>query len=278
MMRLAGVLSLVLTLFAAIASPSQYSPFYPALVHEPRLERRGARALYILEKRQGGCPANYNACSNLNAPGACCVSNTNCQLDTAGHVACCPKGAACTGSINVGTQLGSTTGGIVVTASPGSSGGFIVPATTTALVPTQPTAAAGITTPPPVSNQYYVFPAIPTSFLNAAACSTAWSGCQVEYQKCTAQLAGRTDGITISAPGAGITIAGASTTVGAVVSNLNGISICQTLSQQACYGLQIMNCPVYNGVAGGAATICGPAMYGIGVGFALGIAGQQIIG
>ncbi|KAI9864941.1 MAG: hypothetical protein M1813_002712 [Trichoglossum hirsutum] len=276
-MRSAGVLSLVLTLFAAIASPSQYSPFYPALVQEPHLERKGAKSPSDLGKRQGGCPSNYNACSNLNAPNACCISNTNCQLDAVGHVACCPKGSACTGSINVGTQLASTTAGVIITgtpSSPTSTGGFIIPASSTALVSTQVTAPVGITTPLPIANQYYTYPAIPTSFSNAAACSSAWTGCQIEYQKCTAQLAGRTDGITISAPGNGITIPGA-TVGGGVVSTVNSISICQTLSQQACYGLQIMNCPAYNGVPA-AATMCGPAMYGIGVGFALGIAGQII--
>ncbi|KAH0544989.1 hypothetical protein FGG08_000915 [Glutinoglossum americanum] len=270
-MRAIGIVSLILALSTAIASTSQFSPFYPALV---RLEQIDAKLPYILrEKRQGTCPSNYNDCSNLGAPSACCISNTDCQLDAARHVACCPKGSVCTGAINVGTQLASTTGGVVVVGTPTSTGGFIFPASTTVQTSMQVTVAAAITTPSPISNQYYTFPAIPTSFANAAACSSAWSGCQNEYRKCTAQLAGRTDGITISAPSAGITIVGASTSVGGGV--INSVSICQTLSQQACYGLQIMNCPAYNGVAA-AATIYGPAVYGVGVGFALGIAGQII--
>ncbi|KAI9775469.1 MAG: hypothetical protein M1839_001086 [Geoglossum umbratile] len=259
-MRTAGVFSLALTLYAAVVSSSQFSPFYPAWVGEP---------LFALhEKRQGNCPSNYNACTNLNAPYACCISNTNCQPDAVGHVACCPKGSACTGTVNAGTQVGST-----VPSAFTSTGGFIFPGSTSAQASVQPTAAVTITTPPPISNQYYTFPAIPTTFANAAACSSAWTGCQNEYQKCTAQLAGRTDGITISASSAGITITGAPTTAGGAA--LNSVSICQTLSQQACYGLQILNCPVYNGVAG-AATMYGPPVYGIGVGFALGVAGQII--
>jgi len=271
-MRTAGVFSLILALYSAVASSSRFSPFYPPLVEEPSLKWRDLLPLH--EKRQGNCPSNYNACSNLNAPFACCIANTNCQLDAVGHVACCPRGSACTGTINVGTQVASTTSGSAIVVPPStltSSGGFILPGSTSAQPSVQPTGIGVITTPPPISNQYYIFPAIPTSFASAAACSAAWSGCQNEYQKCTVQLGGRTDGITISASSAGITIP-AATATGA---GINSVSICQSMSQQACYGLQIMNCPAYNGVPGAATMHC-PGMYGIGVGLALGVAGQII--
>src|SRR5271156_1686201 len=38
----------------------------------------------------GSCPAGYNSCSSIGHSEACCQQNSNCALDAAGNVACCP--------------------------------------------------------------------------------------------------------------------------------------------------------------------------------------------
>ncbi|KAF2221123.1 hypothetical protein BDZ85DRAFT_284015 [Elsinoe ampelina] len=66
---------------------------------------------FDLSKRQTlstGCPANYGSCANLGASGLCCANNAICTADNAGYVACCPIGAACTGTIT-----GIVTGGTI---------------------------------------------------------------------------------------------------------------------------------------------------------------------
>lgn len=75
-------------------------------------------------KRQtnaNACPSGYNACSALGAPGLCCASTASCAVDQAGHVACCPSGAVCTGSISsiitAGTIIGGGGAGAVAGAS-----------------------------------------------------------------------------------------------------------------------------------------------------------------
>ncbi|GAB7361137.1 hypothetical protein MBLNU230_g1171t1 [Neophaeotheca triangularis] len=54
-----------------------------------------------LLKRQysNTCPEDFNDCANLGAPQYCCAPNAVCSADFAGHVACCPRGAACSGTI-----------------------------------------------------------------------------------------------------------------------------------------------------------------------------------
>ena len=72
-----------------------------------------------LLKRQfdNSCPDNFNSCGNLGAPGLCCAEAARCAADDAGNVACCPSGAACSGTIGgVITQgtvnsMGSVIGG-----------------------------------------------------------------------------------------------------------------------------------------------------------------------
>ncbi|KAK3704297.1 hypothetical protein LTR37_013971 [Vermiconidia calcicola] len=53
-----------------------------------------------LLKRQysNTCPESFNDCANLGQPGLCCASAAVCSADAAGRVACCPIGAACSGT------------------------------------------------------------------------------------------------------------------------------------------------------------------------------------
>jgi hypothetical protein len=99
------------------------------------------------------CPSSYNNCANIGAPGLCCSPSARCSADAAGHVACCPQGAACTGTIGAivtktssGSATGSATGtgnsGLLVTASTASSAlstgtgsGFVLDGTQTVATP-----------------------------------------------------------------------------------------------------------------------------------------------
>ena len=102
-----------------------------------------------LRKRQfsNTCPQNFANCANLGAPGLCCADDAICSADSAGHVACCPSGAACSGTIGgVITQgtvnsIGSLISG---TAATGTSS-FVNAATTTGgglVIATTPTATS----------------------------------------------------------------------------------------------------------------------------------------
>lgn len=98
------------------------------------------------------CPQSYSACAALGAPGLCCHRDSNCAVDQAGHVACCPSGAVCTGSISASSTVGAGVGVTTVTsgaaasstslsfvlpstASTGTGGGFIIVASTTVASP-----------------------------------------------------------------------------------------------------------------------------------------------
>ena len=85
--------------------------------------------------------------------------------------------------------------------------------------------------------------------------------------------------MTVNGFGAGITVPGVSITASAA-------AVCSSLSSQACYGLQLANCQTF-GTAAAAATAtvfnpngagnrCQGMMYGVGVGVAVGLAGQVL--
>lgn len=81
------------------------------------------------------CPSGYNSCDNIGGPGLCCSPSARCSADAAGHVACCPRGAACTGSIGGIATAGSTgtNGGVAAATSSGSGdSGLLVTASTSA--------------------------------------------------------------------------------------------------------------------------------------------------
>ncbi|KAH7054607.1 hypothetical protein B0J12DRAFT_458359 [Macrophomina phaseolina] len=95
-----------------------------------------------LKKRQGTsssststggttCPTSYTACAALGAPGLCCRRNSRCAVDQAGHVACCPSGAVCTGSLTAGAGVTRTVSGVTtVTGGPSSSLSFVLASST----------------------------------------------------------------------------------------------------------------------------------------------------
>ena len=248
------------------ASLSDFSPLY-----FPEL----GQSFGALQRRQNNCQSGYNSCSSLGGSNSCCPSNTNCALDQAGHIACCPINAFCTGVISVGssaptiTGLSTSTTTGVAAAATSTTNGFIVPASTTGAAQTTNPAGGGST----VANAVFPFVYNPTTYANAAACSSYYSRCQTEYASCTSSLGGSVNGVTVSGAGVGVTVQGATATLSAAE------SICSSLSSQACYGLQLASCSTYTGTGtlitpNAAPTQCVGGLYGVGVGVAVGIAGQ----
>ncbi|MCJ1470243.1 hypothetical protein MMC07_008888 [Pseudocyphellaria aurata] len=158
--------------------------------------------------RAGNCASSGNSCSSLGAPALCCPSQSVCTLDPLNNVACCPQNAACTGTISPVSILPTST--VTATVTPAPSPGSAVP------------------------NAYFPFTYLPTTFANAAACSSSYSGCQSEYTSCTNSL---------GAAGAAITVVqGGGVTVLSPIGSVSAQQICQSLSQRVCYGLQLASC------------------------------------
>ncbi|KAI1503205.1 hypothetical protein F5X99DRAFT_118125 [Biscogniauxia marginata] len=152
-----------------------------------------------VQKRQLDCPDNYFSCEDRGAAfaGTCCENGQLCSLDAQEQAACCPTTATCTG-----------------------------------VAPTGTTAAPSF-----VSNSYFSFPYIPTSFANTVACSSALSQCSRNYLACVSGLGGASGGygVTIVVPGGGgTTIAPTQATVPTATAT----SVCSSLSSEACYNLQ----------------------------------------
>ncbi|KAI9820479.1 MAG: hypothetical protein M1826_000916 [Phylliscum demangeonii] len=278
---------------------------------------RPAAGLERLAKRQqnNACRTDYVACAAVNAAAVCCAAGTDCQLDQAGHVACCPRGAMCTGTISVGSVTvtatataaasgasssaappsGTTTGGstvvVIVSSGPSSpsstaaaasssssttANGFIVPASTTTAGVVLSTPGAN---PNNANNSNFIgFAPLATPFPDQQACSAGYSSCQAQYQRCTAVLGVSANPVTV-VPGPG-SVAGQGITVTPAPS---AVTVCQSLSSQACRDLQLSNCislPTKTGNAA-AAMIPTPAawaapVYGVGVG--LWLAGFRDLG
>ncbi|KAB8291153.1 hypothetical protein EYC80_009841 [Monilinia laxa] len=166
-----------------------------------------------LLKRAGNCPANYNSCSTLKAAygGACCPASATCSTDSSQNIACCAIGASCTGT--VATPTTGTPARVSATA----TGTFI-------------------------SNAYFPFPILPTTYVNSAACAKATDSCASNYALCTVALeGGMGGGFTISAPNGGITVA-ASTLSGGYLAAPTAVSICQSLSNAACAAVESAGC------------------------------------
>ena len=290
-MRASVFVSLVFVFSGASASFDALSPYVNPLDYTDFPPR--------LFKRQG-CPGGFTNCGALGNSGACCPTNQVCARDSAGNVACCPVRALCTGTISgtaPGTGVGSSTGAVIIGGSTGTSAvptqsgpvvtsssvtatsGFLFPSTTTTPAPS----FTGSTVPGAV----FPFVFIPTTFANAAECSSYATSCSNQYQSCLATLGGGVNGVTVSGANVGITVQGASTTVA------SASSVCSSLSQQACYGLQTGICPQYGSgtgtgaavgtggftVASGAAargTGCPGIMYAVGAGAMAGAAGAYV--
>jgi hypothetical protein len=181
----------------------------------------------------GSCPANHNACDAYDS-GVCCQAGDVCTLDFAGHIACCPSSSICTGTIAVSTLSGST-GTSYIAAAGGST-----------------SENGTLTFPSTITNAFFNFPALPTSFPNSDVCVSAVSWCSSEYLTClsslgvtlsTASVVTQTNGgVTVAVSGSTIIAAGGSaeTSVGASASS--AVSLCSSLSFQACGGLATPYC------------------------------------
>lgn len=245
----------------AAAAPNAFADFITPLAIQDNSTIAAADELDVdLLRRQGPgrneCDAGYAACIDIGAPGLCCRTNQVCSADAANNVACCPLNAACTGTIDP-----------VVPPT-------VTPAPTVTTTPLAPPAGSfaqsgGSSSRSWVPNQYYPFPAIPTTYSNAAACSRAYSTCQEDAADCTSALANGQPGVTISGPNGGATI-----TAIASLGQVSASAICSSLSQRACSGLIVEACASFGGDSA-ARTRCAP-MYGVGAGVAVGLAGQLL--
>lgn len=282
-MRTSVFISLGFLLSGATSSSGSFSPYVDPLDYTDFSPR--------LFKRQG-CPGGFTNCGALGNSGACCPTNQVCARDSAGNVACCPVRALCTGTIRgtaPGTGVGSSTGAVIVGGSTGTSAVTLsssVTATSGFLFPSATTTPAPSFTGSTVPGAVFPFVFIPTTFANAAECSSYATSCSNQYQSCLAALGGGVNGVTVSGANVGITVQGASTTVA------SASSVCSSLSQQACYGLQTGICPQYGGstgtgaaagtggftVASGAARApgCPGIMYAVGAGAMAGAAGAYV--
>jgi hypothetical protein len=263
---------LLLAPLVALAVPDVFAEFEPALEQLPTLynetETSPAGDSLELLKRQNSnaCATSYYACSNLGAPGLCCPRTAVCSADQAGHVACCPQGIACTGAIGTGATNAISSASANPTAT--STGSFVLASTTTGGPFVQETngASHGST----VQNQFYPFPYIPTTYSNAAACSSAYTSCQSDAASCTTALANGAAGVTISAPNGGATM-----TAIPSVGLQSAQSICSSLSSLGCSQLTVAACAAFDG-AGNAAMRARCADYLMTAGVAVGIAGQLL--
>lgn len=242
-----------------LSSPAPAAPLLSLLLHAV-LTLHTAHADYIppinyaaVERRQTACPSSYFSCASQGAAfaGICCVNGQVCSLDSSSNPACCPSGYVCTGPAPTGTQ-------------------------------TLPTGTAAVSY---VTNAYFAFPAIPTSFSNAAACSSAVGACASNYAVCTSDLASGTGGVgvTINVPGGGGVTVAPTHTVFPVAS---ATSMCSSLESAACYGLSSARCATAGsaggfvvGTANAAAprvTGCVGGMFGVMAGVGVGVLGAHI--
>jgi hypothetical protein len=244
----------------ALAAPDNLAAFEPALatleqLTTPNNDTTAVDSIAELLKRQNVCGNKQYQCSN--APSVCCPRTAICSADRNNVVGCCPQGAACTGTLGA-----SATG--AVTASTTSP--FVSASTTSGPFVQQTEPASGAST---VSNAFYPFPYIATTYTNAAACSSAYTRCQSDAASCTNALIGGAQGVTISAPNGGATI-----TAVPSIGTQSASSICSSLSQEACYGLQVEACRSFGGSGNAAPTRCEGYIGAVGV--ALGVAGQLL--
>ena len=102
--------------FAAMSTPLCKKPSHSREGQSPLDGSEDDCNLPSLLRRQNNneCPTSYTNCYGQGAPGLCCQPSAVCSADMAGHVACCPIGAACTGTIsavNTNTQTSTSNNG-----------------------------------------------------------------------------------------------------------------------------------------------------------------------
>ncbi|KAH9887811.1 hypothetical protein F4778DRAFT_420956 [Xylariomycetidae sp. FL2044] len=198
-----------------------------------------------IQKRQDQCPADYFSCDDQGAVFA---------------GTCCQDGQVCGLDAHSSAACCPTS------------------ATCTGVAPTATQTASY------VSNSYFQFPYIPTSFANGAACTSALSQCSRNYAACVDGLTGDTGGgygVTIVVPGGGgTTVAPSQTTF----PQATATSICSSLSSEGCFDLRSGDCAqagttsgfIVGDQTGGAARPTGACMAGVIAGVGLGLMGGQL--
>jgi hypothetical protein len=240
--------TLAFLVLGATSHPSDFSPFYPAVSDSVDLSTSSNDTISPLEsaeelfRRAGNCPSNYNSCSTLAAgdAGACCTAGSVCSWDSNNVVACCPTGAYCTGTISLPTAVSTTTSGAIIIAGSTTTTTGVSSTTTTGSSTAGVITATGTGTVTYVPNVYFSWPYLPTSYVNAAACTSAYSVCQTEYAACTQDLQGGSFAVTIDSPNGGVTVGGGTGTYS--LGAAQATSVCKSLSQEACWGIQTSNC------------------------------------
>ncbi|QDS74664.1 hypothetical protein FKW77_009412 [Venturia effusa] len=276
------ILLTISLLFASISAsmPGSDNPFLP--FDEPYSPSNGSidnatlPHLNLLKRQSSACPSGSNSCQWLNsASNLCCRGTALCSADAAGHIACCPQGSVCTGTISGIAATATSTGlaGVVLTT---STAGLLTTTVgqnspTSSVIILGGTTAASAGPRSYVSNSFFPFPYIPTTYANALACSTAYTSCQRDVASCTDYLGGGSGmGVTISVSGGGGTTVAAPTTTYA---SAFASSICSSLSAQACYSLTVEACGNFGSgtpSVGHGARRTGMPYVGAGVGFAVG--------
>lgn len=255
-MRTAWWIGIWATFLSSTVRSIETAPFSEPETAESN--KRAFEVLQLLKRADNNCPSGYSACTSLGNSDACCKKGTHCSRDAADNIACCPTGASCTGSLTATASGGSKTGS-----------SFMFPqdatATTTAAGPTGSHAGSTV-------DGAYPFIYVPTSFSNAATCSSYYSQCQSQYTECTGGLMGRY-GVTVGG--------GAGVTVEAVTAASQATSICSKLSAEACHGLGLGYCgTVETGAAhdtqGNAASGRTSSLQDLMLGLAVGFAGMFV--
>lgn len=256
---------------AHLTLAEEYEAFVAPLGNAPQ----GVRyAMHNLPRDDSKCA---NSCahmgySNMGSP-VCCPKNAACALDQVGNVACCPQNSVCTGTI----------------AAPKGPATVAAAAASSAVAPTAAPSVSishAISGTSVVPNSYYPYPVLPTTFAGADDCSSSYTACQAESAKCTGFIEGGGGyGVTVAGQGGVITQQGA-------MAPASAEAICSSLSMAACHGLNLGMCSTLGGMAkssaggnfvvgsqtsnGAAAPTRCAAIYGVGFGMAVGIAGQVI--
>lgn len=238
-----------------------------ALAFEPPTALRHHEG--YLFPRQAQCLSSQHFCPGANGNSGCCSNDSQCAADDAGHIACCPNGALCTGLLGGGIDI--PTSGLAQPTTQASS----------ASQPTIQSTVATITSDGSsiVVNAYYPYFYLPTTYPNANLCTSAFSSCRSEFSKCTSSLETGGNGVTVSGAGGGITAQPA-------LGEASAGSICSSLSTKACYNLGLGNCPMYGTAAvttGGGTFAAGNAapprciqVYRVAVAVVVGVAGQAM--
>lgn len=258
-----------------LALAEEYKAFVAPVGNAPQ----GVRyAMHNLPPRDSSKCANscaHMGYSNMGSP-VCCPVNAACALDQVGNVACCPDNSVCTGTIAAPNN--QPTAVAAAAAAPSS-----------AMAPTAAPSASishAISGTSVVPNSYYPYPVLPTTFAGADDCSSSYTACQAESAKCTGFIEGGGGyGVTVAGQGGVITQQG-------VLAPASAEAICSSLSMEACHGLNVGMCSTFGGAAkpsaggnfvvgsqtssGGAAPTRCAVMYGLGLGMAVGIAGQVV--